>query len=118
MAIEPLLIAFAQIFRASGDHAVPAFACGEFGAALVRECLFGGIEDLHEMTAHALCRDRLDALGRSLPGLEEIAEKEAFGEAAQSCRRRQARRLVRIPDQNLGDPARSVAAGIRPAAEH
>ena len=118
VACEPLLIAFAQIFGASGDHAVPAFARGEFGAALVGQSLLGGIEDLHEMAAHALRRDCFDTLGRFLHGLEEIAEQEAFGEAAQSCRRRQARRLAGIAHQNLGDPARGAAAGVRPAAEH
>ena len=115
---EPLLVALAQSFGAPGDHAVAAFARSELGAALVGKRLLGGIEDLHEVAAHALFGDRLDARGSLLNRLEEIAEQQALGEAAERCRRRQARSLACVSHQDLGDAARSVAAGVRPVAKN
>src|SRR5262249_3901374 len=72
--LEALLVALAQGLGTPGYHAVSAFARGELGAATVGEGLLCWVQHLHEMPAHALHRDLLQAFGRLRHRLEKIAE--------------------------------------------
>ena len=115
MALDPLLIVLAQGLGAAGDHAVPAFARGEFGAPGVGQRFLGGIENLDQMAAHALRGDFLEPLGHVGDRLKKVAEQKALGEASQSRVGREAR-FAGVAHEHLGDAACSDPSDERLSA--
>src|SRR5581483_8658340 len=98
------------------DHALPAFAGGKLRTSGIGQRLFGGIEHLDEMSAHALRRDLLEPCARLGHGLEKIAEQKTFGEAAEPRAGRKAL-LAALAHEDLGDAARGVASPIGAPAD-